>query len=860
MKPKLRNYLAYLTVKRLLIIALILVSLAAAFATRGLLSNQTDTMIRTEGNSFDGLSEANATRTPVVSLDAAGWIVTTQNANLSNVNGNLVVSTTLYSPNATSVVVAEAVGLNVNLTVTPIIYFNVACDPGASWIVSIGWPGWNSQNGSLIVQQISSHPYLFAGLETKYGIIWLNSNYPSSTNACSGRSQLLRIDPKSELSTLGLFNPPEISGIQLKEIIPALANGSHRMTADGIFALSTPVLYSEISSSGVAEPLADGSAILVDNVTRNIIHEGWYPTRTYIQYSMLATIGAKYVIFEALKVNGTLILVRDPFVFQHTSTGAVGTFVDFVTPNIPFANVEPIASLSWRLEEGKIAFLFVPLGTDKLSRVTLSFVQDSWSRIPFPGMSGTFGFPTPSSTLVANRTMDLLLLTTVVPSSLMTFLCYSLIRRRPMGSKKLMLWILAAGIVLRLTVALVSAANDTENFSAVASIYYSVGAFGSEWVSLPGFVYIQTLNYLPYALIRQAGFADVRYLSLPVFMLQGVFVKIPSILADLGIAYFIFRIARRQFQNRAAIIGGLYLLNPLSVYVSGVYGQFDEVFTFLLLLSLFFAIKRHDDKKGGLLTGATGLVLPVGFAALLPSIFDRITSMRRRRVTQLVFWSSLPVLIGLVPVILEPRSPIFLSSEERFLHAIPGEVIVEGSFPFSAYGLNFWSSVGYGLNYRFLLQLFGYQVGALVYPIGAGLGFLFATFLAYRALKNGTNSEGRLVSSLFYVISVVTLFHLTYPTVFVQFAIWPVGLLFATYAVTKARAFLIGGLAASSVAGVAYVVIVDNLSSRATGIGSFSFLSPGATNNAWGIIGVTYSVIMAAVFILSILRLMREPE
>ena len=822
-------------------------------ATRGILTNQTDTMIRIDGQSFDTFSQSPQQPGSNVSLDALSWNLTSKNGILSDDNGKLLVSSYPNHPNSTVTVVAETIGLGINLTETPVIYVNASCDLGTQWIVSIGWPGWNPVNGSEIVENLSSYPYLYAGLETKYDIIWLNSNYPSSSNPCTDRPQLLRINALNELSELGLSNLPEISGLQVKQVIPSGLQGPMTIYVSSIFSQTEPAFYESVPSDGTTSALVDGSIVFTSDSTRSLLKEGWYPTRTYLRYSMNAASGTEYVIFEAMKVNSTLLLVRDPFIFRHTTSSvSIGTFVDFVSPNLPRSNLEPLASLSSNLSNGDMALLFTPITNGTITKVTLEFVQKAWSELPFGGMRQTFSLPVPSNEVLVGRGIELLLLTVITPVALLATLGVLLLRNKPLRSRNALFLVIAAGLVLRLLAAPFYSSNDTENFAAVSSIYYSVGALASEWVSLPGFVYLQTINYLPYALLRQVGFGDFTYLAQPIFVIESLVIKIPAILADLGIAYFLYKIAKGMYPDQAKLIVGLYLLNPLTVYVSGVYGQFDGIFSLLVLLGLYYTVARHNIRKGGVLLGASSLILPVGFAAIFPQSLELLKRKNWKGFLLLGGISLSTLVLGILPIVFESRSPIILTSEERFLHAIPGESIVEGSFPFSVYGLGLWSSIGYGLNYRFLLQLWGYSVGSAIYPIGAGLGFLALTFLLLRASKGEASGSTRFSTSLLYFLGVVALFQLTYPTVFLQFAVWVAVFTLATYTVTRKPAFLASFLGSSLLAGIPYVAFVDSPVAKATGIPSVLILNATDTNIIWSVIGVTYSVIMAIILCLSI--------
>jgi dolichyl-phosphate-mannose-protein mannosyltransferase len=72
-------------------------------------------------------------------------------------------------------------------------------------------------------------------------------------------------------------------------------------------------------------------------------------------------------------------------------------------------------------------------------------------------------------------------------------------------------------------------------------------------------------------------------------------VKMPAILADLGIGALLYGIARR-FAGEWIAIGtcALYLLNPAIIFNSAIYGQVDSVSAGVALLAVFLLLKSDD--------------------------------------------------------------------------------------------------------------------------------------------------------------------------------------------------------------------------------------------------------------------------
>jgi len=67
--------------------------------------------------------------------------------------------------------------------------------------------------------------------------------------------------------------------------------------------------------------------------------------------------------------------------------------------------------------------------------------------------------------------------------------------------------------------------------------------------------------------------------------LHASLVKLPFVLADLGIAYLIYKIVKNK--KLALLLSGLFIFNPAIIYNSAVWGQTDSMLNFIFLLSLY---------------------------------------------------------------------------------------------------------------------------------------------------------------------------------------------------------------------------------------------------------------------------------
>lgn len=82
---------------------------------------------------------------------------------------------------------------------------------------------------------------------------------------------------------------------------------------------------------------------------------------------------------------------------------------------------------------------------------------------------------------------------------------------------------------------------------------------------------------------------------MPTLNMQAAFLKLPSIFADLGVAYLIFKLARLQKLKFPKLLASFYLFNPAVFYISSTWGQIESLPIFFLLLSLYFSLRKNSN-------------------------------------------------------------------------------------------------------------------------------------------------------------------------------------------------------------------------------------------------------------------------
>ena len=178
--------------------------------------------------------------------------------------------------------------------------------------------------------------------------------------------------------------------------------------------------------------------------------------------------------------------------------------------------------------------------------------------------------------------------------------------------------LLAGGLLLRVLIAFVlfpkqGFSTDMQLFASWATTLARVGP-GSFYASATGADYPPGYLYVLWLLGNAPASA------LPLLL------KVPAVLADLGIALVICWAARRWLGERAGLIAAaLYLFIPATWYDSALWGQVDAVGALLLVASLVLLIERQSEAAIALAVLAI-LVKPqeaIGLVVVLPVLVRR---------------------------------------------------------------------------------------------------------------------------------------------------------------------------------------------------------------------------------------------
>jgi Gpi18-like mannosyltransferase len=188
-----------------------------------------------------------------------------------------------------------------------------------------------------------------------------------------------------------------------------------------------------------------------------------------------------------------------------------------------------------------------------------------------------------------------------------------------------LLAVLGAGLVLRLILALVvyrgqGFAGDMQLFRSWADALTTTGpgafyAAGGRVDYPPGYAYV--LWALGAVSGAAAGlFGTTREVALVALL------KLPAILADVGVAALAYRLAARPFGAWAGLAAAaLYLFVPVTLYDSALWGQVDAVAALVMmaalaLLYLFVPVTLYDSALWGQVDAVAALVMMAALALL----------------------------------------------------------------------------------------------------------------------------------------------------------------------------------------------------------------------------------------------------
>lgn len=841
---------------KLMIILFVLTLHGVCIASlKGKLPNQTATIVTVHGSKIQSLVPKQSVTHAKLPLECEAWNINGENVTAHRSNGKLIISGTCTNETL-PLFTAKCVGLEFNFTENPYLHAVVSSKPDTQISFHLGWPGLNL---SIAEEFLREHFEAVTEIDKTMGIIWISVSYSQSGEKIDDNTHHITINVTQGLAKLGLDNQSFV-GLQVRQYLIGFMSldRCYETTIESIDLLNE-LPYDTISTEGKGQTLQDGSTayiIRVDNIV-DCRQDCPHLQRAYILYTMDAPKDTLYTIFLLFKHDENLGAVRVSFVFIHESLlDEIGTYVDWRGPIQLDYDFEPVATLYNEMDDGDYAVIFTPLKGNKLQSVQVHKVVFTFSKLPY----SAFVITNLNEEAVSIMSFFTLTIAGIIPTVLM-FVLYYLHRRKALkDDKSTVRKLIIIGLFLRLVLAPISAyADDTQVFAEIGALYFGSGVLGAQWVSLPGFVYLETAAYFPYALLRTIGFQDFQFLALDVYCIESLFTKIPAILSDLCSFYFIMKIANKFSPKNKLLTSGLYLLNPLTVYLSGILGQFDPIFTFALIAYTYYLISDNDILKASLFSGFAAILNPVGFATFIPLLATIIVKKTWKSGMKSLFLIVGVLSISIIPFFFEPDSPVLLASVERLFSGVPGENFYGKQISFYTYGTDIGFLIGYGLTFRFLLEIFGFELGWLFYPFGAALAFLvFTVFFLYKIHKAHKIGSREYIYTGTFMLGVACVFQLTFPTIYEQFVVWIAGLLLISYILNEDRKIFALFILVCVSAGFIYVATWRSYLYLVSGVPVTHFGNWWLWNFGNALLGVAYSIVLVTILIITCKMWFRE--
>jgi len=160
-----------------------------------------------------------------------------------------------------------------------------------------------------------------------------------------------------------------------------------------------------------------------------------------------------------------------------------------------------------------------------------------------------------------------------------------------------------------------------------------------------GYVHIDTVDFMlwfqtaadhgPRVFYQSTSFIDYPPFNIYIFWIFGLLakslslfgsklftyvMKLPANLFDMGTSVLIFILVRNRLSFKTSLVAtGLYAFNPAVIYDAAVWGQFDAIYAFFLVLSLFFVFRSKP--KLAVVAFMLGILTKPQSVALAPLFF-----------------------------------------------------------------------------------------------------------------------------------------------------------------------------------------------------------------------------------------------
>jgi Gpi18-like mannosyltransferase len=223
--------------------------------------------------------------------------------------------------------------------------------------------------------------------------------------------------------------------------------------------------------------------------------------------------------------------------------------------------------------------------------------------------------------------------------------------------------------------------------------------------------------------------------------LFNILVKIPMLIVDIGTTLILYKLIIRFFgEEKAKGASFLFYLNPISIWISASWGQYDSIPAFFTILSFYLLLNDSIFSSAFCLLAAT-LYRPVYALFFIPTLIYLFKKMNKHFLLRYCFAFLLPILIYATISGMEVTKNSILQ--------IFGLIQIRERSEVFSYGLTYWSIMLFSPLGNYTLDI----IQSLLFIILLSI----SSFLVIRAKFDNPLKDLTIATFLF--ISIVFLSH-----------------------------------------------------------------------------------------------------
>jgi len=249
-------------------------------------------------------------------------------------------------------------------------------------------------------------------------------------------------------------------------------------------------------------------------------------------------------------------------------------------------------------------------------------------------------------------------------------------------------------------------------------------------------IYPTPISQLPPELNPHWG---IKYIPGPIF---NTIIKTPIIAADIALTLLLYKIALKHTKNRktAQKTAELYYLNPITITITAIWGQYDSIPTLFTILSLYLITTEHTYLSAiSLLTATAYKAYPIAF-----TIPTTIYLLKKKGKTETIKYLT---------TTLAPLALITAYTPQQITNFIKYILIPKPFYGIFGYGLTYWSiSLLTPLKYEPLK------------PIPIAIGAILFTITTIATTKMEYKDQLKDLTTAYFLLTATAFLSLRYPT------------------------------------------------------------------------------------------------